>query len=119
MDSQADVETGAVAAQIAFIGPPAVALHLIVCVEPIALDKAGCQTKSHGSVVGPLTRQEIERASAGHVGEPFEGSPRTKLHRCADCVPSSKAKEAASKSVVLVYSFCPCRLLKKSATLSG
>src|SRR6185295_17192351 len=78
---------------------------LIECVKPIPLDQAGCQTKSHGSVVSPLTGPEIERAAPGHVSQPLEGSPCTKLHGCADCVPRSKAEEAASKSVALVHLF--------------
>ena len=66
-DRIADVETAAVAAQVAFLIPEAIARESLSGIESLSLDQAFGQAKRHGGVVGPLPGLEAKRSAADDV----------------------------------------------------
>lgn len=50
----ANVETAAIAAQIALRAPARVAFHLIPRIEAACFDQAGREAERHGGIVGPF-----------------------------------------------------------------
>ncbi len=94
------IETLPRATQITGVGPFAITLHLVMCIEPMALDQTGGQAKCHRSIIAPLTWTEIERPSTNHVRQGLEASPRPKLDSGADGVSDSETKEATTEPVL-------------------
>ena len=66
-DGATDVKTAAVAAEVAFLPPAAIAVHLVFWIEAVLFQKAGGETKGHRSIIRPLARLESERPASDHV----------------------------------------------------
>lgn len=108
----ADIEAGSCAAEVAFLPPTAVALHLVFRVESLAGDEAFGQAKGHGGVIGPLPRLQVEGATADHVGDGLEAPRQFELQRRSQGVSRCQAEEAAAISFDLLQGvisfYFPC-----------
>jgi hypothetical protein len=62
-DGDADVEAPACATQVAVSPPAHVPIHLILGIEPLALQPSFAQAKRHAGVVGPLAGLQVKRAA--------------------------------------------------------
>jgi hypothetical protein len=76
--------------------PPAhVPPHLILGVEPSALEQTLGQAHRHRRVVRPLARRQAKRSTADHVGDRLEGARLLELQGGPQRVPDREAEEGA------------------------
>jgi hypothetical protein len=74
-----NIETATIAAQMPMPVPPQIALKLIHRIEATHLNQAFGETEGQRGVIGPLPRLQIERTSAQHIVDRFEGPRWFKL----------------------------------------
>jgi hypothetical protein len=98
--SAAYIETCPVAAQVALIPPPQVALHLIAGVEAFARDQAVRKAQRHRCIVGPLAGLQDEWPSTDHIDDRFERTWRLELHRRSYGVSDREAQQTSAESVL-------------------
>jgi len=84
-------------------------------VEPVALNKAGCQAKRHGSIISPLACTEMEWTSADHIGQRRKTSPWTKFNGSADSIPNGKTKKTTPETVRLIQCVLPGGLTARAS----
>jgi hypothetical protein len=93
------IEASPVTAEVSRVRPQAVPSHLIIGIEPVTLNEARCQTKSHGCIISPLTSLETEWTSTNHIIQSLETSPWTTFDGSANGIADCKAKETTPKTL--------------------
>jgi hypothetical protein len=104
-DGVADAEALDGAAQMALTKPADIAPELLQRVEPIFFDQAFGQAESHGCVVGPLARFQVERAAADHICYGFRCPGRLEFQRGPQGVPHGQADQAVKVPIPPLFSF--------------
>jgi hypothetical protein len=97
------IKASPVTAEVSRVRPQAVPSHLIIGIEPVTLNEARCQTKSHGCVISPLTSLETEWTSANHIIQWLETSSWTTFDGSTDGIAHSKTKKATAETLYLVH----------------
>jgi hypothetical protein len=84
---------------VAVSPPSAIALHLILGIEAVALHQAFAQAKCHAGVVGPLAGLQVKRATANHVRKRFKRVGRLEFQCGAERIPGSEPEQRAVVAV--------------------
>ena len=91
-NSVPNIEDRAIAAQVSLVRPASVTLQLIDEVEAPRFNSALGQAEGHRSVVGPLTRSEVEWAPTNHIVNFLEGARRAEFQSATERVAGRKAE---------------------------
>jgi hypothetical protein len=95
----ADIEAPPVAAHVALVTPPHIAVHLVRCIESAALQQAGSQAQGHRGIIRPFASPEGKRAATDHVLQRLERTSRFELNRSTHRVTDSQPQQTTTKTV--------------------